>query len=101
VFAAKTRDEWEAVFAGTDACVTPVLDYEEAAVHPANTARQTHVTMPGWTHPQIAPRLASAALADSFAIPEKGADYANVLTQAGLSESEVAALVAAGAVVAG
>jgi alpha-methylacyl-CoA racemase len=101
VFATKTRDEWEAVFAGTDACVTPVLDYEEAATHPSNTARQTHVTMPGWIHPQIAPRLASVALADSFAIPTKGADYSDVLTQAGLSESEVAALVAAGAVVAG
>jgi alpha-methylacyl-CoA racemase len=101
VFATKTRDEWEMVFALTDACITPVLDYEEAARHPANTARQTHVTMPGWTHPQIAPRLASVALADSFAIPTKGADYSDVLTQAGLSESEVAALVAAGAVVTG
>jgi alpha-methylacyl-CoA racemase len=101
VFAAKSRTEWEELFAGTDACVTPVLDYEEAAIHPANAARQTHISEPGWTHPQIAPRLASAPLADSFAIPAKGGDYSSVLTQAGLSESEVAALVAAGAVVTG
>lgn len=40
VFATKTRDEWEAIFAGTDACVTPVLDYVEAAAHPANAERQ-------------------------------------------------------------
>jgi alpha-methylacyl-CoA racemase len=42
VFATKTRDEWEAIFAGTDACVTPVLDYVEAAgwslATPANRA---------------------------------------------------------------
>jgi alpha-methylacyl-CoA racemase len=100
IFATKTRDEWEAVFAGTDACVTPVLDYVEAASHPANNKRQSHISNGGWTHPQIAPRLASAALADSFVIPAKGDDYSNVLMQAGFSESEVAALVAAGAVVA-
>ena len=101
IFAAKTRDEWEEVFAGTDACVTPVLDYAEAATHPANAARQTHVSQPGWTHPQIAPRLASAALASGFTIPVKGGDCADVLAQAGLSESDIAALIETGAVVAG
>lgn len=29
VFKSKTRSEWEAVFDGTDACVTPVLEYAE------------------------------------------------------------------------
>ncbi|EJP69907.1 CoA-transferase family III [Beauveria bassiana ARSEF 2860] len=29
IFKSKTRSEWEAVFDGTDACVAPVLDYEE------------------------------------------------------------------------
>jgi alpha-methylacyl-CoA racemase len=38
-FAARTRDEWAAVFDGTDACVTPVLDYREAAAHPHLRAR--------------------------------------------------------------
>jgi alpha-methylacyl-CoA racemase len=99
IFATKTREGWEAVFAGTDACVTPVLDYEEAAAHPANSARHTHVQRSAWTHPQIAPRLASTALANDFAIPAKGGDYASVLADAGLDETEIAALVAAGAVV--
>ena len=30
-FASKTRDEWSEIFAGTDACVTPVLTWTEAA----------------------------------------------------------------------
>lgn len=100
-FASKTRDEWEAVFAGSDACVTPVLDYAEAAVHPANTARQTHIATPGWTHPQIAPRLASQTLADGFVRPDKGSSYAAILDDAGYSAADIADLVATGAVIAG
>jgi alpha-methylacyl-CoA racemase len=38
-FAMRTRDEWAAVFDATDACVTPVLDYREAAGHPHLAAR--------------------------------------------------------------
>lgn len=97
-FASKTRDEWDAIFAGTDACVTPVLDYEEAPGHPANAARKTHVKSGDWTHPQIAPRLTGQALAKDFAIAEKGRDHASVLAEAGFSESEISALVDGGAV---
>lgn len=34
VFKSKTRSEWEEVFDGTDACVTPVLDYPELENNP-------------------------------------------------------------------
>ena len=34
-FATRTRDEWAAVFAGTDACATPVLTWTEAAAQRA------------------------------------------------------------------
>jgi alpha-methylacyl-CoA racemase len=94
VFATKTRDEWEAVFALTDACVTPVLDYVEAADHPANAARAAVVKDGRWLHPQIAPRLGSQAQADGFAIPAKGGDTGAVLAEAGLGDEEVAAIVA-------
>jgi alpha-methylacyl-CoA racemase len=100
VFASKTRDEWEALFALTDACVTPVLDYVEAASHPANSERQAVVAEGKWLHPQVAPRLSTQQLADSFPIPGKGANYADVLREAGLGEAAVAELVAAGAVIA-
>jgi alpha-methylacyl-CoA racemase len=97
-FGTKTRDEWEAIFAGTDACVTPVLDYAEAALHPANSARHTHIAQLGWTHPQIAPRLASHPIATHFDIAKKGGAYAEVLQSAGFSEVDIAALVSGGAV---
>lgn len=39
LFLTRDRDDWAALFAGTEACVTPVLDMAEAAVHPHNAAR--------------------------------------------------------------
>ena len=40
IFAGKTRDEWCAIFDGTDACVAPVLALGEADTHPHNRARR-------------------------------------------------------------
>ncbi len=56
VFATKTRDEWEAVFAGTDACVTPVLSPREAAAHPVNVERAVF-DVDGTVQPNPAPRF--------------------------------------------
>lgn len=47
VFARRSRDEWAEVFAGTDACVTPVLTYAEAAAHPQVQQAGTYVTVDG------------------------------------------------------
>ncbi len=40
IFATRSRDEWAALFEPADCCVTPVLNTEEAAVHPQLLARQ-------------------------------------------------------------
>ncbi len=58
-FGQRTRDEWAARFAGTNACVTPVLDMTEAPEHPQLMARGTFVTDPttGATVPGPAPRF--------------------------------------------
>ena len=37
-FASRGRDDWEAAAAGRDACLSPVLDFAEAAAHPHNRA---------------------------------------------------------------
>ena len=47
VFKTKTRDEWSAIFDGTDACVVPVLSPWEAHLHPHNVARSTFVEVDG------------------------------------------------------
>ena len=59
-FASRDRDEWAAHFAGTDACVTPVLTVAEAPGHPHNAARGTFVKL-GVAQPAPAPRFDDAA----------------------------------------
>jgi alpha-methylacyl-CoA racemase len=59
-FRQKTRDEWAAIFAGTDACVTPVLSFAEAPHHPHNAARGSFVEAEGVTQAAPAPRFAEA-----------------------------------------
>ena len=46
-FRTRTRDEWQAIFDGSDACVAPVLNFEEAALHPHNLHRKTFITPDG------------------------------------------------------
>ena len=56
-FASKTRDEWSAIFAGTDACVTPVLTWTEAAVNEHLRARSAVVDIDGVLQAAPAPRF--------------------------------------------
>jgi alpha-methylacyl-CoA racemase len=57
IFLTKTREEWCAIFDGSDACVTPVLTLSEAAEHPHLAARQTLVSRDGLVQPAPAPRF--------------------------------------------
>ncbi|MEV4803762.1 CaiB/BaiF CoA-transferase family protein [Nonomuraea sp. NPDC049421] len=57
VFRTRTRAEWEEIFDGSDACVSPVLSMGEAATHPHNVARGSFVEVGGVTQPAPAPRL--------------------------------------------
>lgn len=56
---ARTRDEWVALCEGTDACLSPVLDLDEAPGHPQNEARDSFYAVPGGHAPRPAPRIAS------------------------------------------
>ncbi|MFC4112042.1 CaiB/BaiF CoA transferase family protein [Nonomuraea zeae] len=56
-FKSRTRAEWEALFDGSDACVSPVLSMAEAATHPHNVARGSFTEVGGLAQPLPAPRL--------------------------------------------
>ncbi len=56
-FRTRTRDEWTRIFADSDACVAPVLRWDEAPHHPHLAARRTFVTIDGITQPAPAPRF--------------------------------------------
>ncbi|MEV4223940.1 CaiB/BaiF CoA-transferase family protein [Nonomuraea sp. NPDC049725] len=63
-FRTRTRAEWEAVFDGSDACVSPVLSMAEAPDHPHNVARGAFVESGGLSQPAPAPRLVGAPAPD-------------------------------------
>jgi alpha-methylacyl-CoA racemase len=56
-FASRPRDEWAEIFAGTDACVTPVLTWSEAASNDHLNARSTVITAHGVEQAAPAPRF--------------------------------------------
>lgn len=56
-FLTRTRDEWVAVFEGTEACVAPVLSPWEAPNHAHLAARSTFVTHGGTLQPGAVPRF--------------------------------------------
>ncbi len=58
-FRTRTRDEWTAVFEGSDACVAPVLSLREAPHHPHLAARGTFTEAGGITQPAPAPRFSA------------------------------------------
>ncbi|MET0821414.1 MAG: CaiB/BaiF CoA-transferase family protein [Aeromicrobium sp.] len=60
-FLGRTRDEWAALFDGTDACVTPVLTFDEAPDHPHVAARGSLVRDGDDVVAGPAPRLRSSA----------------------------------------
>lgn len=99
IFASRTRAEWCAIFDGTDACVAPILNLGEVADHPHNAARALLIADgTGKREPAPAPRLSRTPGVGSRPLPEVGEHTRAVLAEYGFGESEVARLIAAGAV---
>jgi alpha-methylacyl-CoA racemase len=92
VIASRTRDQWVTHFAGTDACVAPVLDLGEAPVHPHNIARRTFVDIDGVFQPAPAPRY-SATPTDRPDPPRReGADGKAILAELGYGAAGIEAI---------
>jgi alpha-methylacyl-CoA racemase len=92
VFGQRTRDEWVAVFAGTDACVAPVLSPGEAPAHPHNVARGVFTEVGGVTQPAPAPRFGRSEVPPPRAPVTPGTDTDKVLTDLELGPAEIADL---------
>ena len=67
----RTNSIWAAVFAGTDACVTPVLTWTEAARNEHLAARSTVITVDGVQQAAPAPRFSRTA-PEPIGTPPKG-----------------------------
>jgi alpha-methylacyl-CoA racemase len=72
-FKTKPRDEWCRIFAGSDACVAPVLSLTEAPSHPHAVARGSFITVDGIVQPAPAPRF-SRTPAETPTPPEEAGE---------------------------
>ncbi|MFD5032212.1 CaiB/BaiF CoA transferase family protein [Streptomyces sp. NPDC058405] len=77
-FRERTRQEWTAVFEGSDACVAPVLSLREAPAHPHLAARGTFTDHAGLVQPAPAPRFSATPGSVRLAPARPGADTAEV-----------------------
>jgi alpha-methylacyl-CoA racemase len=98
VFRTRTRDQWAAVFEGTDACAAPVLSPWEADQHPHNRARGTFVEVDGVVQPAPAPRFSRTPGEISRPPSPPGADTDEGLAAWGIGSAAIAALRKAGAI---
>ncbi|HEX2297622.1 MAG TPA: CaiB/BaiF CoA-transferase family protein, partial [Pseudonocardiaceae bacterium] len=79
VFATRTRDEWTAIFEETDACVAPVLTFDEVGTHPHIAARGTLIELDGVVQAAPAPRFSRTPPGRLSPPRQPGADTAEVL----------------------
>lgn len=83
-FLQRTREEWCAVFDGSDACVAPVLGFREAAEHPHARARGSFMQIEGVMQPAPAPRFLGTPSAIPQPAPRRGEGGADALRDWGL-----------------
>ncbi len=95
-FKSKTRDEWCAVFEGSDACFAPVLTFSEAKRHPHNLARKGYVNVAKVEQPAPAPRFSATAAAVRRDPPERGAGGRAALAEWGFADADIRRLRSAG-----
>ena len=99
VLKTKTRDEWDALMAGSDACFAPVLTMVEATTYSANTERSVYTDVEGFTHATPAPRFSRTPSQIRYGTQALGADTVSVLEDSGMEASAIQALLETGAAV--
>ncbi len=88
----ETRDYWAAHFDGSDACLTPVLDWSEAPEHPQHKARGSFASPDGFPQPTPQVGFSETPAAIGGSAPALGADTAAILDRLGFDHAAVARL---------
>lgn len=95
----KTRDEWAAVFEGSDACVAPILSLGEATTNAHMVQRKAFVENAGVVQPAPAPRFSRTAAEIQRPPSHPGQHTDEVLAEWGVADAAgLASLRAVGAI---
>lgn len=81
----KSRSEWVDIFAGSDACVTPVLSMKDAQEHPHNLEREAFTIVDGFNQPSASPRYSKTKTEIRHNAKEVGIDIDTVCSEFNLS----------------
>ncbi len=98
VFKQRTRDEWQELLEGTDACFAPVLSLSEAASHPHMADRGTFVDFGGIVQPAPAPRFSRTEPDMRLPPSAPGEHTVEALGDWGFASPEIAELRESGAI---
>jgi alpha-methylacyl-CoA racemase len=88
-FLSRTRDEWCAVFDGSDACVAPVLTFSEAPLHAQHVARKSFVEVAGVVQPAPAPRFSATPSSIQRVAPQRGEQGLSALKDWGFDNTTI------------
>jgi len=94
--AERTRAAWMDVFAGTDSCVSEVVEPAAVLTHPQLAARGTYLVADGLLQPAPAPRFSATPPALPPPASEPGTDTLEILTELGTPPEHIRTLLAAG-----
>ena len=96
IFMQKTQRQWQEVFDGTDACVTPVVALDQAHLHHHNSSRKTFIENEmGKFDPAPAPRLSRTPAQPANDQPEAkiGGNSVEILRKMGYRSAEIETLI--------
>jgi len=88
-FRTRSCQEWCDLFESTDACVTPVLAFDEVGGHPHNAERRVVVQVDGFGQPAPAPRFSRTPGSVRSTAPPSGRDTVEVLREWGVADALV------------
>ncbi|XP_037547721.1 alpha-methylacyl-CoA racemase [Nematolebias whitei] len=99
-FASKTQTDWSRIFDGTDACVTPVLSFDQVSSHPHNQERCSFMkNSSGEEFPRPAPILSRTPAEPCLTSdPAVGEHTVEVLQEYDFTSAEIDEMLSAGVV---
>ena len=74
------------IFSESDACVTPVLDMQEAQNHPHNVSRKAFINIDGFNQPNASPRYSKTKLEIKHNAKEVGVDLDDICNEFNISK---------------